>query len=156
MQVLNIFHVLVAIALIAFVLIQKGQGATAGAAFGSGASGTVFGSRGAGNFLSRTTWVLAGLFCAISLTMAIVVSRMMDAPETGLGVVGEAQPPAVVTEVQPAEESSDDSMFSAEETPVTDVPAFEPAADDLPAVDAEAADLPPVEDEGETEDSGTG
>ena len=57
MQVLNIFHVLVAIALIAFVLIQRGQGATAGAAFGSGASGTVFGSRGAGNFLSRSTWV---------------------------------------------------------------------------------------------------
>ena len=62
MQVLNIFHVLIAIAMIAFILIQKGAGATAGAAFGAGASGTVFGSRGAGNFLSRTTWVLATLF----------------------------------------------------------------------------------------------
>ena len=46
MQILNIFHVLIAIAMIAFILIQKGAGATAGAAFGSGASGTVFGSRG--------------------------------------------------------------------------------------------------------------
>ena len=63
MQVLNIFHVLITITMIAFILIQKGAGATAGAAFGSGASGTVFGSRGAGNFLSRTTWVLAALFC---------------------------------------------------------------------------------------------
>jgi len=151
MQVLNIFHVLVAIALIAFVLIQKGQGATAGAAFGSGASGTVFGSRGAGNFLSRTTWVLAGLFCAISLTMAIVVSRMMDSPDTSLGVVTETTPQTVVTETPPA---TDESLFNAEETG-TDVPALEPAVDDLPALDSGAAesttseDLPPVEPEGQ-------
>ena len=58
MQVLNIFHVLIAIAMVAFILVQRGPGATAGAAFGSGASGTVFGSRGAGSFLSRTTWIL--------------------------------------------------------------------------------------------------
>lgn len=148
MQFLNIFHVLVAIALIAFVLIQKGQGATAGAAFGSGASGTVFGSRGAGNFLSRTTWVLAGLFCVISLTMAIMVSRMMDAPETGLGVMGESQP-AVVEEAQPAVE---DSLFSADEAPATDIPAADAAAagaeevaDDLPAAGAGNPD----EDSGE-------
>ncbi len=76
MQVLNIFHVLIAIAMIAFILIQKGAGATAGAAFGSGASGTVFGARGAGNFLSRSTWVLATLFCLISLTMAVMASRV--------------------------------------------------------------------------------
>ena len=56
----------------------------------------MFGSRGAGNFLSRTTWVLAGLFCAISLTMAIMVSRMMDSPEVGLGVVGGDQAPAAI------------------------------------------------------------
>ena len=160
MQVLNIFHVLVAIALIAFVLIQKGQGATAGAAFGSGASGTVFGSRGAGNFLSRTTWVLAGLFCAISLTMAILVSRMMDSPEVGLGVISETQPPAAVTETQPG---SEESLFNAEETG-TDVPTLQPAADDMPAMDNSAAetvtpeDLPPVgaEDDGSGEGSGNG
>ncbi len=159
MQVLNIFHVLVAIALIAFVLIQKGQGATAGAAFGSGASGTVFGARGAGNFLSRTTWVLAALFCAISLTMAIMVSRMMDSPETGLGVVSESQPQSVVTETAPG---ADESLFNAEETGSGDVPALEPVADDMPAMDSGAAestttdDLPPVGDEGETEDPGNG
>src|SRR5210317_2320673 len=92
MQVLNIFHVLIAIAMIAFILIQKGAGATAGAAFGSGASGTVFGSRGAGNFLSRSTWVLATLFCLISLTMAVIASRMSTAPETDLGVVATTAP----------------------------------------------------------------
>ena len=87
MQILNIFHVLIAITMIAFILIQKGAGATAGAAFGSGASGTVFGSRGAGSFLSRTTYVLATAFCLISLTMAVMASRMSLTPETDLGVV---------------------------------------------------------------------
>ena len=66
---------MIAIALVGFILIQKGQGATAGAAFGSGASGTVFGARGASNFLSRTTWVLAALFCTLSLVMAVMLSR---------------------------------------------------------------------------------
>ena len=157
MQFLNIFHVLIAIALIAFVLIQKGQGATAGAAFGSGASGTVFGSRGAGNFLSRTTWVLAGLFCAISLTMAVMVSRMMESPETGLGVVAET-PSAVVAEDQPVvPEDAGESMFSAEEAPVTDVPAFEQAAEGLPAGEVSADDLPPAASDDEAaEDPGNG
>ncbi len=98
MQVLNIFHVLIAIAMVALVLVQRGTGATAGAAFGSGASGTVFGSRGAGNFLTRSTWVLATLFCAISLTMAVVVSRTSGAPDTDLGVVS-----SVPSAGQPAE-----------------------------------------------------
>lgn len=121
MQVLNIFHVLIAIALVAFVLIQKGQGATAGAAFGSGASGTVFGSRGAGNFLTRSTWVLAALFCTISLVMAVMVSRIMDAPETDLGVVSSTQVEPVVEQSVPDGEVS----VSSDEPLVTDVPAFE-------------------------------
>jgi preprotein translocase subunit SecG len=157
MQFLNIFHVLIAIALIAFVLIQKGQGATAGAAFGSGASGTVFGSRGAGNFLSRTTWVLAALFCAISLTMAVMVSRMMESPETGLGVVAETPPAAVAEDQPPVSDDVGESMFSAEEAPVTDVPAYEPAAEDLPAAEVSADDLPPAAGDDETgEDPGNG
>ncbi len=99
MQALNIFHVLIAIAMVAFVLVQRGPGATAGAAFGSGASGTVFGARGSGSFLSRSTWVLAALFCMISLTMAVIVSRTVVTPETDLGVVGTQQ-----TTEQPAED----------------------------------------------------
>ena len=91
MQVLNIFHVLIAIALVALILIQKGPGATAGAAFGSGASGTVFGARGAGNFLTKSSWVLALLFCTISLTMAVMVSRRAAQPENDLGVVASSQ-----------------------------------------------------------------
>jgi preprotein translocase subunit SecG len=121
MQVLNIFHVLIAIALVAFVLIQKGQGATAGAAFGSGASGTVFGSRGAGNFLTRSTWVLAALFCSISLTMAVMVSRIMDAPENDLGVVSSTQVEPAVEQTLPVNEVS----VGSDDPLVTDVPAFE-------------------------------
>jgi len=142
MQVLNIFHVLIAIALVAFVLIQKGQGATAGAAFGSGASGTVFGSRGAGNFLTRSTWVLATLFCTISLTMAVMVSRTSALPENNLGVVGAEQLAPVVEEGQQANEVS----LTSDEPLVTDMPSFDTdaASDDLPALDTTAGE--PVDD----------
>jgi len=125
MQVLNIFHVLIAIALVAFILIQKGQGATAGAAFGSGASGTVFGSRGAGNFLSRTTWVLAALFCTISLVMAVIVSRTSDLPEDNLGVIGADQ-----TQEAPVIES--DEVVIDEEVSVG---ADDSAESDVPFMD---------------------
>ncbi len=76
-------HILVAIAVIGLVLIQHGKGADAGAAFGAGAaggaSGSVFGAQGAGNFLSRSTGVLAAIFFVTSLTMAYM-SRSNDAP----------------------------------------------------------------------------
>ena len=160
MQILNIFHVLIAIGLVAFVLIQKGQGATAGAAFGSGASGTVFGARGAGNFLSKSTWVLAGLFCAISLTMAVVVSRTVDEPGTDLGVIASTpneQPvqtegdttgdPAVDDLVRAVEEAAESQ--SAED--VADLPV----ADYLPSGESEVADdVPePMPEIPETDDS---
>lgn len=148
MQVLNIFHVLIAIALVAFVLIQKGQGATAGAAFGSGASGTVFGSRGAGNFLTRSTWVLATLFCAISLTMAVLVSRVTALPENDLGVVGSAQPAPVIEETLPASEVS----VTSDDPAVTDVPSFEIVDD---AATSAATEESAAAEEG-SEDSGSG
>ncbi len=145
MQILNIFHVLVAIALVAFVLIQKGQGATAGASFGAGASATVFGSRGAGTFLTRATWVLAALFCVISLTMAVVVSRTVGVPETDLGVVADA--PAqqeVVSEDQDLPPGAEVSL-SGDDSSASDIPALEEVADevgsDVPSFDApEGAD----------------
>ncbi len=76
-------HILVAIAVVVLVLIQHGKGADAGAAFGAGAaggaSGSVFGAQGAGNFLSRTTAVLATIFFLTSLSMAYMF-RTTDAP----------------------------------------------------------------------------
>jgi preprotein translocase subunit SecG len=158
MQVLNIFHVLVAIALIAFVLIQRGQGATAGAAFGSGASGTVFGSRGAGNFLSRSTWVLAALFCAISLTMAIWVSRIMSSPDTDLGVVSTQQTAPATEETQSigiGEDAMNQTTVGPAEPVETDIPSFDAVGDDLPVLDSATGeavegvsgdDLPAIDD----------
>ena len=65
--VLLILHVLVAVAICGFVLLQHGKGADMGAAFGSGSSGSLFGAAGSANFLSRTTAILAALFFASSL-----------------------------------------------------------------------------------------
>jgi preprotein translocase subunit SecG len=65
-----IVHVLIAVGIIGLVLLQRGKGAEAGAAFGSGSSATVFGARGSANFLSRSTAVLAALFFMTSLGLA--------------------------------------------------------------------------------------
>jgi len=149
MQVLNIFHVLITIAMIAFILIQKGAGATAGAAFGSGASGTVFGSRGAGNFLSRTTWVLATLFCLISLTMAVLASRANMAPETDLGVVATAP----VTE-QVSEQAVPEVPVELKSADPSDLPSIDAMIAE-PAADVSAGDMPAIE-ESEAVPSGDG
>ena len=153
MQVLNIFHVLIAISMIAFILIQKGAGATAGAAFGSGASGTVFGSRGAGNFLSRTTWVLAALFCLISLTMAVLASRAGTAPETDLGVV--ASVPAVedtssraAPDLPVVVESADPSDVPSIETVIAQ-PGAETNTGDLPVIESDFESVPPKDGSGD-------
>ncbi|UCG73468.1 MAG: preprotein translocase subunit SecG [Chromatiales bacterium] len=90
---LLVAHVVVSAAIIGLVLLQKGKGAEAGAAFGAGASGTVFGAKGSANFLSRSTAVMATLFFVSSLALAYIgaqrpVSRsLVDEPvevETGL------------------------------------------------------------------------
>lgn len=78
--VLLVIQVLVAIALIGIILIQHGKGADAGAAFGSGASSTVFGSRGSGNFLTKTTTVLAVLFLANSLYLGYLAANATPEP----------------------------------------------------------------------------
>jgi preprotein translocase subunit SecG len=64
----------VSVGIIVLVLMQQGKGADAGAAFGSGASGTVFGSRGSANFLSRTTAILAAIFFLNSIGLAFLAS----------------------------------------------------------------------------------
>lgn len=76
--ILLVVHILVAAALIGLVLIQRGKGAEVGAAFGSGASNTMFGSRGSASFLTRTTAVLATVFFITSLSLAFSVSQKKD------------------------------------------------------------------------------
>ncbi|MCP4994905.1 MAG: preprotein translocase subunit SecG, partial [Gammaproteobacteria bacterium] len=100
--ILIVVHLFIALGLVGLVLIQHGKGADAGAAFGSGASATVFGSAGSGSFLSRVTAILAAVFFATSLGMAWYSMQttekksLMDGVETteqAVSVVAEAPAP---------------------------------------------------------------
>jgi preprotein translocase subunit SecG len=121
-------YVLIAVALIGLVLIQHGKGADAGAAFGSGASGTVFGSRGSANFLSRTTAWLAAAFFALSLVLAY----FMHGRAAPRSVVDVAPAPAAKVEAPAAPTPKVDAQPAA---PQAQQPA--PAA---PAADAAKKD----------------
>jgi preprotein translocase subunit SecG len=74
-NVILVIHVVIAASVVALVLLQQGKGADVGAAFGSGASSTVFGSRGSGSFLTRLTGILAALFFVTSLSLAYLASQ---------------------------------------------------------------------------------
>ena len=131
MTILNILYVLIAIAMTGFILVQRGAGAQAGSGFGAGASATVFGARGAGNFLTKSTAVLAASFFVLSLGMGIYVSRsgVARAPQGGVmdAVPAETAPaPAASLEVPAA------PAATAPAAPATDVPAA-PAQDAAPA-----------------------
>ena len=103
MQVASLMtHVAIAIALVVLILLQQGKGAEAGAAFGGGASQTVFGSRGSGSFLAKFTGLLAAAFFATSLTLAYFASQAGQAPEAGI-------PDAKLIEQQNAVPTLDDA-----------------------------------------------
>jgi len=113
--ILHVAQVVIAVSLIGFILIQHGKGADAGAAFGSGASSTVFGSQGSGNFLTKTTAVLAFLFIANSLTLGYLATQMVVEPTS----IMETAPVAV------------------EEMMETDIPAMGTTESDIPAIPEE-------------------
>jgi preprotein translocase subunit SecG len=106
MLILNVIYVVVALAIIGLVLMQRGSGAQAGSGFGAGASGTVFGARGASNFLSRSTKWLAVAFFAISLFMAWSASRTAHTArqQQDLGLMSEQ--PAAAPAPAPGEPSA--------------------------------------------------
>jgi preprotein translocase subunit SecG len=97
-----VLHILAAVGIVVLVLLQHGKGADMGAAFGSGSAGSLFGSAGASNFLSRTTAVLAAVFFATSLGLTY-----FSAPSKSSGVTQHLETPAKPgsegkTEVKPA------------------------------------------------------
>lgn len=101
LQLVNVLYVLIAVAIIGFVLLQQGSGARAGSGFGGGASATVFGARGASNFLSKSTKWLAIAFFVISMGMAMYASkqgRAIGPAKVDLGVM--AQQAAAKPEAQ--------------------------------------------------------
>lgn len=121
-NILLIIQILVALGIIGLVLIQHGKGADAGAAFGGGASGTVFGSKGSGNFLTKLTTGLAVVFFSNSLMLAWLVAH----PD---GATGESIIPTAVTtpagEVAPIdipEGSAAPAAPKTETAPPADIP----------------------------------
>jgi len=112
-QFILLIHVLAAAFLILLVLVQQGKGATMGAAFGSGASQTVFGSRGSGSFLLRLTIGFVFVFFATSIVLNRIAANALKQPvEHALPVTNPApmpytvEPPVVSPESIPASSSS--------------------------------------------------
>ena len=93
-QVIIVIHVLLGLGIIGLILMQQGKGADAGAAFGTGSAGSVFGAQGAASFLSRATAILATLFFITSLGLAVINGHkgvafdLMSAPETQQDTLG--------------------------------------------------------------------
>ena len=116
-------HILAAIALISLILLQHGKGADVGAAFGSGASGTVFGSRGSASFLSRVTAVLAALFFANSMALAYLGTRAVDRSSVveRVQATEQVEPPQVTEE-----ETIEVPVAPSPEAPRADLPALPP------------------------------
>jgi preprotein translocase subunit SecG len=91
--ILTVVQVFSAFSIIGLVLLQRGKGAEAGAGFGAGASGTVFGARGASTALSRATAIFAAIFMVNSLLLTYVGTKVSDSqPRTILDQATEGQP----------------------------------------------------------------
>lgn len=134
-------YVVVAIAMIGFILMQRGPGAQAGSGFGSGASGTVFGARGSANFLSSSTKWLAIAFFAISIGMGAYISRARGTGGPDLGVMAAEVAAQKAADAPKADAKPADPTVPAPTAAPTDasVPAATPDAAPAPATDAAPA-----------------
>ena len=149
--ILVVLHLFLAIGLVGLVLMQHGRGADAGAAFGSGASGTVFGASGAANFLSRATAAIATLFFVTSLALGYFSMQAVERPGLMDGERAPLAPPVSEVPLVPGQQSEspvpavDAGGDSA--VPAVPVPASEttpPAvSEEVPAIPA-AGGEPPV------------
>jgi len=124
-----VFHVLLAISIIGLVLIQRGKGADAGAGFGAGASGTVFGARGSGSFLSRATAILATLFFLTSLGLSYLFSQS-------------TAPSSVVDRVQPAQSVPAPAPTGTPASLLPSIPGENVPTEGAPEADAAAEPAP--------------
>jgi preprotein translocase subunit SecG len=137
-----VVHVLLAAGIIGLVLLQRGRGADAGAGFGAGASGTVFGARGSGSFLSRTTAVLATLFFITSLGLSYLFSQVkaptsvVDRVQTELPAPVQPAPTSGLMPSLPDTTTAAPPAAPPAETPAaapSQVPAGAPATEPAPA-----------------------
>ena len=130
-----IFHLLIAAAIVALVLLQRGKGADAGAGFGAGASGTVFGARGSASFLSRTTATLAALFIATSLTLAYLGGRAPAAEKSVIDRVGVQQDAAPALPESAPVAPTTNAVESTTNSPPVETPVAPPANETAPPVE---------------------
>jgi len=148
-KILQIVYVLITIAMVALILMQRGAGAQAGSGFGAGASGTVFGARGSTNFLTTATKWLAVVFFGLSLFMAwkAVNLNTPDAVDTDIGVMADV--PAVPASGAPsatvpaAEPPAVPAAVAAPVAAPAVTEAVQPAA--TPAAEPAAAEPAPAE-----------
>ena len=156
-NILLIVQIVVSVGIIVLVLMQQGKGADAGAAFGSGASGTVFGSRGSANFLSRATAILATVFFLNSTALAFLASgrtvQSISVMDSVKSTPAENSKPTVQTSDVPSLPAGKDAKSAvppAVDVKVSEVPAAPttsvPANTTQPAVStqnpAETAEKP--------------
>lgn len=111
-EVLMVIYLLVALGLVGLILIQQGKGADMGASFGAGASATLFGSSGSGNFLTRSTAVLAIAFFALSLTIGNLSANHTKSEDSWKDLGADA---AAVT--QPVTDTATDTQKSEDKIP---------------------------------------
>ena len=139
-----VVHVVIAVAIIGLVLLQQGKGADVGAAFGSGASQTVFGSRGSASFLTRTTAILATTFFITSLVLAHFAAQTSEIRSATEAVPTIEEPVEAVDEAGPADVPADvpfdlpdeESASMLDDGVPTDVPVGGGLADDVPGAAA--------------------
>ncbi|WP_041524081.1 preprotein translocase subunit SecG [Gilvimarinus agarilyticus] len=110
-KIVLIVHILTALAIIALILMQQGKGASAGASFGAGASQTVFGSEGGGNFFTRATAIFAFVFFCTSFGLAIIAKNSSSIADDAIPAVIESGPavndvPASDSDVPAVEQSA--------------------------------------------------
>jgi len=135
------------VGVVTLVLLQHGKGADMGAAFGGGASGSLFGATGSANFLSRTTGFLAAVFFASTLGLALLVNTRQEAPAsvmdtvpTGSQVDGQSRP-APAAPATPADVPADVPSSTPADVP-RDVPAAPAGNHDATQENREATDIP--------------
>ncbi|MGH8253697.1 MAG: preprotein translocase subunit SecG [Steroidobacteraceae bacterium] len=115
-------HFFTALSIIALVLLQRGKGAEAGAGFGAGASGTVFGARGAGTALSRATAILAAIFMITSLALTYVGAHTVAPANSVLDRMSQQPAPSVPPQSLPLGPPAPTTL-----SPATQAPAPSPA-----------------------------
>jgi preprotein translocase subunit SecG len=119
-----VLHFVAALIIIGLVLLQQGKGAAMGASFGSGASTTVFGSEGSGNFFTKSTWTIATFFFCTSFGLAVMAKHEAEV-NVEAPIIEQVVPvptPATSSDVPVAQPTAETVPVSSSDVPVT-VPA---------------------------------